>query len=72
MTLRRMKTLYCIAVMAIGILLTALGGLLGWIAAILLLSGALPGWAIATRAASDQGASEALSVVKHHLRRRNP
>lgn len=71
MSLRRMKTLYCIAVIAIAILLFATGSFVYWIASMVLLGGALPGWRIATREASDQGASEALRVVKHHLRRRH-
>lgn len=70
MSLRRMKTLYCIAAMALAIILTWTGILLCWIAAVALLSGALPGWSIATRVASDQGADQALSVVERHLTHR--
>jgi hypothetical protein len=51
MTLRRMKTLYCVAVMAIGILLAA-SGMIGWITAVILLSSALPSWKAATHAAA--------------------
>lgn len=42
MSFRRIKTLYCLAVIAIGVLLAALGGWIGWIAAVLVLGGALP------------------------------
>lgn len=42
MSLKRIKMLYCIAVIAIGVLLATTGGVLGWIAAVLVLSGALP------------------------------
>lgn len=50
MSLRRIKTLYCLAVIAIGVLLAALGGWVGWLAAVLVLSGALPGWIMGVRA----------------------
>jgi hypothetical protein len=44
-----MKTLYCIICIAISVLLTKLG-LIGDIAAILILSSALPAWNAAMRA----------------------
>ena len=44
MSLARLKTLYCIAVMAAGIILAARAGFIGWLAAILILSCALPAW----------------------------
>jgi hypothetical protein len=67
MPLRRTKMLYCIIMIAIGVLLAANGSLIYWLTSVLVLSGALPGWRIITRAASDQGADEALSVVEHRL-----
>ena len=42
MSLRRITTLYCIAVIAIGVLLATLGGFVGWLAAMLVMGGALP------------------------------
>ena len=44
MPLARLKTLYCIAAMAIGTLLAVLGGFVGWLAAVLILASALPAW----------------------------
>lgn len=52
MSLRRIKTLYCLAVIAIGVLLAALGGWVGWLAAVLVLSGALPMFRVIGRAAA--------------------
>lgn len=44
MSLGQLKTLYCIAVMAIGTLLAFFGGIIGWLAAVLILTSALPAW----------------------------
>lgn len=71
MSLRKAKTLFCITAISVAVLLTAWGGLAGCAAGALVLGSALPGWRFVTRSASDQGASEALTVVKHYLRHRN-
>lgn len=71
MSLRKVKDGYLIIVMFVAILLATMGGWLGWLVAIVLLSGAMPAWNIVIQLAGDQGASEALSIVKQHLRRRN-
>lgn len=63
MSLRKVKTLYCIAVMAIAIVLAVLGHWVGWVTAVVLLSGALPGWRLATRTA----ASSALIGFRQNL-----
>ena len=52
MPLARLKTLYCIAAMAIGTLLAVLGGFVGWLAAVLILASALPAWKMVIRSAA--------------------
>lgn len=68
MPLGRIKALYCIAVMAIGILLAFFGGVVGWLAAVLVLSSALPAWKMVIENAEDRGADRALSVVQYQIR----
>lgn len=50
MTLRKVKILYCVSVIALAILLIAAGDTARWIGAILLLIGALPGFKVIGRA----------------------
>lgn len=71
MSLVRLKTLYCIATMAISILLAFFGGWIGWLAAVLILASALPAWRMVIKAAGDTGAREALTVIQYQLRRRS-
>lgn len=42
MSLRRIKTLYCVAVISIAIVLVSQGSFVGWATAVVVLSGALP------------------------------
>lgn len=56
MSLRRIKTLYCVAVISIALILACTGGLIGWVASIVLLGGALPMF----RAMWNAGTQEAL------------
>ena len=49
MSLRRAKTLYCVTMIAVSVLLAAWGGALGCAAGALLLAGALPSWALIGR-----------------------
>lgn len=42
MSLRRIKTLYCVAVISIGVLLASHGEVVSWAASVIVLSGALP------------------------------
>jgi membrane associated rhomboid family serine protease len=70
MSLRRIKTLYCLAVIAIGVLLAALGGWVGWLAAVLVLSGALPMFRVIGRAEHQQrqqGKEDALTDLVDSL-----
>lgn len=53
MSLRKLKTLYCLSVMAVGVILTAIGGMLGWLVAVIILSSALPAWKLVVRSASE-------------------
>lgn len=71
MTLPRIKALYCIAVIAVAIILDWVGGWVGWVTAVVVLSGALPMFDALVRAASDQGADEAFNVVERRLVHRN-
>ena len=64
MSLRRIKTLYCLAVIAIGVLLAALGGWIGWVAAVLVLSGALPMYHSLIKAMARQN----IAIFLDHLR----
>lgn len=70
MSLARLKTLYCIAVMAVGTLLAFFGGVVGWLAAVLILSSALPAWRVVIGVAGDTGAQEALKVLQRQLYQR--
>lgn len=42
MTLRRVKTIYCLSIIAVAIILASHGGILEWAASIAMLAGALP------------------------------
>jgi hypothetical protein len=42
MSLQRAKAIYCVVMISVAIVLACTAGLLGWITAVLLLSGALP------------------------------
>lgn len=42
MSLRRIKTLYCVAVISVGILLASHGEIVSWAASVIVLGGALP------------------------------
>lgn len=50
--MRRAKTIYCIAVIAIAVILASVGGLIGGIAAIVVLVGALPMFQAVKRASA--------------------
>lgn len=60
MTLSRIKTLYCTAVIAIAIILDCVGGWIGWVTAIVVLSGALPMFEAVKEASEHIGAKAAL------------
>lgn len=68
MSLQRMKTLFCIVVMALAVILVARAGGIGEIAAIILLTGALPGWTFAEKAMLARAFEQAatfLEVLQH-------
>lgn len=71
MSLHKAKTLFCIAAMAIAVLLVAAGGTVYWLASIIVLGSALPGWRFVTRSATnegvEQGADKALEIIEHRL-----
>ncbi len=71
MSLRRIKLLYCITVVAIAVILASFGQLIGWIAAVVVLAGALPMFGAVKRAAGDSAADETLRIVEHHLTHRD-
>ncbi len=72
MSLRRVKTLYCIAVMAIGILLASTGDLAYWLASVIVLGGALPLYRVMGHAAFDESLDDAESALIAEQRRRDP
>lgn len=67
MSLHQLKTVYCLAVIAIGILLASHGGVVSWLASIALLAGALPMFNAVSGVAGDDAADETLKVVERHL-----
>lgn len=52
MTLRRIKVLYCVAVISIAVVLACVGGVVGWLTAIVMLGGALPVFGAIRRASA--------------------
>lgn len=70
MPLRRIKTLYCVTVMAVAVLLFAAGGIIYWAASIVLLAGALPIFRLIRRVVSDERFDEAESILLAEQRRR--
>lgn len=58
MSLHGIKCLYCLLHIAVALVLVAIGGLIGWITAVVLLSGALPLFATIRRAAEHRGVSD--------------
>lgn len=50
MPLHKAKTLFCIIAIAVGVLLFAVGTTAYWLASILVLGSALPGWELAGKA----------------------
>lgn len=58
MSLRRSKTIYCVVMISAAVVLATTAGLLGWITAVLLLSGALPLFSAVRQAAEQRGVSD--------------
>lgn len=67
LSLHQAKTIYCLAVILIAVILAIVGGLVGWGVSIAMLAGALPLFNLVTRAAGDDAADETLKVVERHL-----
>lgn len=63
MSLERIKNLYCIAVIAIAIVLDCTGEMIGWATAVVMLAGALPVFNCATRIAANQEKQRTLEAV---------
>lgn len=53
MSLRRVKTIYCASAITIALVLDCTGGMIGWIAAVVLLAGALPLFRLVIWASAD-------------------
>lgn len=66
--LERYKTLYCVAVMAAGVILAARAGFIGWLAAVLILAFALPAWRAVTRSAASQALLNTFILLEDDLR----
>jgi len=62
--LRKVKWAYCIIIMFFAVALTCTGGLIEWIIAVVMLTGALPMFCMVSWAASDQGADEAITDLR--------
>ena len=58
MSLGQVKTIYCSSVVAVAILLTYAGGLICWLAAIILLLGSLPLFKIIQSTSEQRGVSD--------------
>lgn len=65
MSLRRMKTLYCVSAISIALILAALAGGIGEIAAIILLAGALPMFNIIFKTGEQRGKNDLLRAIEH-------
>jgi hypothetical protein len=66
MSLRRAKAIYCVVMISVAIVLACTAGLIGWITAVLLLSGALPIFGAVKQAAGDM----MLTAVENRNRER--
>lgn len=67
MSLRRVKLIYCLMMISVAVVLACTAGIIGWITAVLLLSGALPVFRAVTGAAEMNGARSALKGFRDHL-----
>jgi len=63
MKLERVRLLYCIAVIAIAVILDCTGGFIGWTAAVVVLAGALPLFNIGCQAAANREKQRTLAEV---------
>lgn len=63
MSLRRAKTLYCITAIAIAVVLDCTGGVIGWAAAVIILSGALPLFQTVSQAIAENVGREAKAMA---------
>lgn len=68
MSLRRMKTLYCIAIISVAIVLAFLGQWATWIMSVLLLASALPSWSLIGKSWK----AETLTALEQRRVRANP
>lgn len=64
--MRQVKTVYCIVVISLALILASIGGLLGIVTAIIVLAGALPMFRAVKRAAGDM----MLTAVENRNRER--
>lgn len=70
MSLRKAKTLFCIATIAIAVLLYAAGGAVYLMASIVVLGGALPSWELITKVVGDKATDDALTAFEYRVRDR--
>lgn len=70
MSLRKAKALYCVVIISIAVLLYAAGGIVYWIASVVLLGSALPVFRLVTRVVSDERFDEAESILLAEQQRR--
>lgn len=64
MSLGQIKAIYCIAVVLIVLVLVYAAGLIGLVAAVLILAGALPMFRAVSWAAESQGADKAIADLR--------
>lgn len=64
MSLHKAKTLFCIVAMAVGVLLFAVGSTPYWLASMIVLGGALPGWRLAEKAMLAQAFDQAATFLE--------
>lgn len=62
--MRQVKTVYCVAVISVAVILASAAGLIGWVAAIIVLAGALPMFRAVSWAAEDNGADRAIADLR--------
>lgn len=70
MSLRQVKTVYCLAAITLALILVYAGGLVCWIAAISLLTGSLPLFSIIRRTAEQEYLEDADAALTTELNRR--
>jgi hypothetical protein len=63
-SLRTIRNLFYLSVIAVAVILDCTGGVIGWAAAVIVLAGAKPIFSLGCQAAEQKGAKDALTRVR--------